>query len=102
MRVRATGENILANFIEKGEQKTAAGIVIPDDNAKDRGIRPRWCQVYDVGPRAKKYGVEIGNWILIEHGRWTLAENVGELDIRKIDPDAMLLISDERPEDIMG
>ncbi len=50
MKIRAIGKNILAVMMEKGERKTAGGIVIPDDDGKERGIRSRWCQVYDVGP----------------------------------------------------
>ena len=49
MRIRATRETILAKTMERGERKSAGGIVIPDDNGTDSGIRPRWCQVYDVG-----------------------------------------------------
>ena len=29
---------------------TTSGIIIPSDNGKSTGIRPRWGQVYAVGP----------------------------------------------------
>jgi hypothetical protein len=38
MRIRATRETILAKTMEKGERKSAGGIVIPDDDGTDSGI----------------------------------------------------------------
>ena len=53
MKLRAINDNILAVTMEVGEQTTAAGIVIPTDDGKERGIRPRWGQIYDIGPTSE-------------------------------------------------
>lgn len=102
-QVRAIKNDILVSEIEQGIRKLASGIILPDDDAKDRGIRPRWCQVYAVGPTATA-DVKVGQWVLVEHGRWTRAAEVKQddgstLSIRRIDPDCLLLVSDEKPDD---
>lgn len=91
---------VLATHIEQGIRKTASGIIIPDDDGKDHGIRPRWCQVYAVGSEIKD--LKIGDWILVSHGRWTrgydITENDQKITIRGIDyPDAILLVTDTDP-----
>jgi len=101
MRIRATRETILAKTMERGERKSAGGIVIPDDNGTDSGIRPRWCQVYDVGVESEfKDDIRSGDWILVAHGRWTNGVDVDGETIWKIDPDGILLQSDEEPDGV--
>jgi len=70
MELRAIKNRVLATRMEKGERRTAAGIVIPDDNGKEEGIRARWGLVYSVGPEVQA-DINVGDWILVEHGRWT-------------------------------
>ena len=67
--LRPLRENVIVTNLEKGERLSANGIIIPDDDGKDSGIRAIWAQVYAVGPEQKD--VEVGQWILIQHGRWT-------------------------------
>ena len=67
--LRPLRSNIIVTNLEKGERLSTSGIIIPNDDGKDTGIRPRWAQVYAVGPEQKD--VEVGQWILIQHGRWT-------------------------------
>ena len=101
MRIRATRETILAKTMEKGERKSAGGIVIPDDDGKDSGIRPRWCQVHDVGSASEfKDEISEGDWILVAHGRWTQGVDFNGETLWKIDPDGILLHSDEYPDGI--
>jgi co-chaperonin GroES (HSP10) len=80
---------------------TAAGIVLLNDNGTGLGIRPRWAQVYAVGP--EQLDVAPGNWICVAHGRWTrgieIDDNGVERTIRRIDPNDILLVSDEQPQD---
>ena len=42
-------DHILVYEMENGEKITRGGIIITDDNGKDRGIRPRWAKVQKVG-----------------------------------------------------
>ena len=101
MRIRATRETILAKTMEKGERKSAGGIVIPDDDGTDSGIRPRWCQVYDVGPESElKDDINVGDWICVAHGRWTQGMVLDDKTIWKIDPNGILLHSDKLPDGI--
>ena len=54
-----------------------------------------------MGPEQKD--VEVGQWVCIAHGRWTRGIEVninGErMTLRRVDPDAIMLVSDEEPRD---
>jgi co-chaperonin GroES (HSP10) len=77
------------------------GIILPGDNGTTKGIRPRWARVYAVGPEQKN--VQVGQWILVAHGRWTrgldIEDEDGKHTIRRVDPKDILLISDEQMDD---
>jgi len=83
------------------ERITSGGIVLMSDDGKTTGIRPRWGQVYAVGP--EQQDVSPGDWICVAHGRWTRGVEVedasGTKTLRKVDPDDILLISDVKPSD---
>ena len=86
------------------ERISRGGLVLPTDNGKSSGIRPRWGQVYAVGP--DQQDIRVGTWVCVEHGRWTrgikIEDDEGEKIIRKIDTKCMLMVSDEAPpEDAM-
>jgi hypothetical protein len=94
---------IIASDMEFGDEVLKSGIIIQSDNRKTRGIRPRWCKVFAVGP--KQTEVTVGQWICVEHGRWgrTIELDVGAdepLELRVVDPNAVMLISDKLPDDI--
>lgn len=94
--------NILVHNMNFGETITKSGIIIQSDDGKVEGIHPRWAQVWATGP--EQTDVKVGDWILIEHGRWTRKFNVDENNeekaIHNIDVDAILLVSDQKPNDI--
>lgn len=94
--------NVLVTDMSFEEQKTASGIVILSDDGKAHGVKPRWCKVWAVGPN--QTDVAVGDWILVEHGRWTRAATVREdgkeISIRRVDPENILMVSDERPSDV--
>jgi co-chaperonin GroES (HSP10) len=94
--------NVLVTDMSFEEQKTASGIVILSDDGKAHGVKPRWCRVWAIGPEQKD--VQVGDWILVEHGRWTRGVKVKEGDvetvIRRVDPENILMVSDERPSDV--
>ena len=101
MKIRATNDNILVKTLEKGERTSAGGIVILKDEGKESGIRPRWCQVYDVGYDSDfRNDIRPGDWILVAQGRWTDGVELDGETIWKIDPDGVLLCSEERPDGI--
>ena len=80
---------------------STGGIIIPNDNGKSTGIRPRWGQVYAVGP--DQQDVVPGQWVCVEHGRWTRGIDVedesGKITLRRVDPKDIMMISDEQPND---
>jgi co-chaperonin GroES (HSP10) len=100
MKLKALRGKILATQIEVGERLSTGGIVLMDDNGKDEGIRPRWMQVYAMGAETTDQ-VKVGDWILVEHGRWSrgieLREGEEVMSIWQVDPDALLCVSEERP-----
>lgn len=84
------------------ERFTNTGIVLLSDNGKSSGIRPRWGQVYAVGPDQKD--VRVGEWVCIAHGRWTRGIEVedenGKQTLRRVDPKDILMSTDEQPDDL--
>ena len=95
-------DNILVSDMNFNERKTAGGIVLLSDDGKSEGVRHRWGKVWAIGP--KQQDVKIGDWILVEHGRWTrgitfVDENGEEKVIRRIDVNAILMVTDEEPGD---
>lgn len=87
-----------------GEQKTKGGLIITTDDGKTRGIYPRWGKVHAKGPEnTEEY--TIGDWVLIEHGRWTrsvkIDEGNGEMELRMIEAESILMYSKEKPDDVV-
>jgi len=93
-KVRAKGEDILVRDMYFGEMKTAGGIILNNDDAKGHGVKPRWAKVFDIGPTQKNLEFGVGDWILLEHGRWSrkikIADGDDEFEIQKADPDGII------------
>lgn len=68
-QLRALGNSVIVSDMAFDERITRAGIVLLNDNGTTKGIRPRWGQVYAVGP--EQTDVSVGEWVLVAHGRWT-------------------------------
>lgn len=91
---------ILVSSMNFGERKLSSGVVLLGDDKKSSGIRPRWAKVYAIGPEQKD--VVPGQWVLVEHGRWTRGVKF-EYDydqfitIRRIDAKAIMLVADDQP-----
>ena len=102
-KVRAIGNRVLVSDMYFGDQKTASGLIINSDDGQTRGIYPRWGKVYDKGP-ANNDDYKIGDWILVEHGRWTrsvlLDDNTTEIEIRMVEAESVLAYSAEKPNDV--
>jgi len=102
IQLRALKKDIIVTDMIFDERISQGGIIILNDNGTSKGIRPRWGQVYAVGP--KQQDVKIGQWICVAHGRWTrgldIEDESGKRTIRKIDPKDILLVANERPLDV--
>ena len=102
MKIRPILDHVIVQDMHFGEQKTKSGIIIVNDDGKQHGIKPRWGKVYAVGH--KQDTVKPGEWILVEHGRWTRGHEI-ELDdgttitLRRVDVDAIIATSDDKPSD---
>lgn len=98
--VKPINDHVLVTEMSFGMRTLSSGIVMLGDDGKTDGIRPRWAQVHSVGP--DQTTVKVGDWILVEHGRWTRGMDLeidGErITLRRVDPDAIMLVSDEPPE----
>ena len=97
-------DNVLITDMDFGEQVTKGGIVLPSDDGKNEGIKSRWGRVWAIGPEQED--VKVGEWILLEHGRWTRGVTVVEEDgteiiIRRADLKAILAVADEKPNEII-
>ena len=84
------------------ERLSRGGLILPTDNGKSSGIRPRWGRVYAVGP--DQQDIKIGDWICVEHGRWTrgldIEDETGKITLRRVDPKDVMMTADEKPDDL--
>jgi hypothetical protein len=97
--LRALNDWIIVTDMDFSGRTLSSGIILHNDNGTTAGIRPRWGQVYAVGPQQKD--VVAGQWICVAHGRWTrgldIEDDTGTKTIRRIDPKDILLVSDGPP-----
>ena len=98
---RALKDWVIVSDMNFEGRTLTSGIIIPSDNGKSQGVRPRWGQVYAIGP--EQQDVQVGDWICVAHGRWTrgldIEDEYGKRTLRRIDPNDILLISTEQPND---
>lgn len=99
-KIKPLKNRVLVSNMHFGLMKTKSGVILPDDDGTAAGTKPRWAKVYAVGP--EQQDVEVGKWVLIAHGRWTrgiiLEENDQDMDVRMVDENDILLITDEEPD----
>ena len=102
IKVRALSKDILVVDMDMGDMTTSSGIIIQSDNGKAHGVKPRWAKVYKVGSEVD-IDVKVGQWVLIEHGRWTRKINIddgeGVKDFQKVEIKSIMAVTDERPND---
>ena len=100
-QIKPLNDSVIVSDMVFDERITTGGIVLLSDNGKSTGIRPRWAQVYAVGP--EQHDVQPGDWVCVAHGRWTrgidIEDETGEKTLRRVDPDDIMLLSDQQPQD---
>jgi co-chaperonin GroES (HSP10) len=103
-QIKALHDNVIVSDMEFDTRITQTGLILPNDNGTTLGIRPRWGRVYAVGQDQKN--IKVGQWICVAHGRWTRGIDIDDggthkRTIRRIDPNDVLLVSDnpDRPQD---
>jgi len=92
-------DHVIVTNMNFSGRTLSSGVILLGDDGKTDGIRPRWGKVYAIGP--KQLDVKVGQWVLIEHGRWTRGVEV-EIDeermtLRRVDASAIMMVSDEEP-----
>ena len=94
-------KRVLVSHMHFGETKSKGGIILIDDDGSQAGIHPRWAEIYAIGKDQED--VKVGQWVMVSHGRWSRALKVKkegvELEVRMIDEDDILLVSDDEPEE---
>lgn len=97
--ITALKDHVIVRDMNFAGRKLSSGILLLSDDLKTSGIRPRWAQVYRVGP--EQIDVVPDQWVLIEHGRWTRGAKISiegeEITIRRVDPENIIFVSDEEP-----
>jgi hypothetical protein len=98
--IRALRDHVIVRDMNFTGRQLSSGVILLGDDGKTEGIRPRWAKVYKVGPEQKE--VQPGQWVFIEHGRWSRGLEV-EIDgetftVRRADPKCIIFVSDEEPD----
>jgi hypothetical protein len=97
--IKAMPNKILAYMIEKpGDyKKSQGGIFMQDKDADVTGIRPRWFKVFSVGEKID--WITEGEYVLVDHGRWSNGMSVDEQDdkLYLLDNEGCLATQDTNP-----
>jgi len=101
-QIRPLNDVVIVGEMIFDQRFTKGGIVLLNDNGKSTGIRPRWGQVYAVGP--EQHDVRVGEWVCVAHGRWTrgidIQDETGQHTLRRVDPKDILMSANEQPDDL--
>jgi co-chaperonin GroES (HSP10) len=100
--IKPLRDSVIVTEMDFSGRKLASGVILLGDDGKTDGIRPRWARVYAIGPEQRD--VSVGQWVLIEHGRWSrglrIVKDGEEIVIRRADPNAIIFATDTKPDDI--
>jgi len=100
-QLRPLNDAVIVSDMVFDQRISRGGIVLLNDNGSTAGIRPRWGQVYAVGP--DQQDVSIGQWVCVAHGRWTrgieIEDESGKRTLRRVDPKDIMIVSDEPVQD---
>lgn len=100
--IKPLNNSIIVTDMSFEGRQLSSGIVLLGDDGKTDGIRPRWAKVYAIGP--EQQDVRVGQWVLVEHGRWSRGIKVikdgSEVILRRADPEAIIFVSDTQPDNI--
>ena len=80
-QIKPLKNDILVVNMERGRMKTKGGVFLPHDDTElnEKNIKPRWAQVWKMGEDLDM-PFEEGDWILVEHGRWSRIVKLKEGD----------------------
>ena len=94
------GDKVFVTDMNFREQVTKNGIILMADDGKSVGVHPRWGKVHSIGPKNKDE-FQVGDWVLVEHGRWTRGWKLKDgTTVRMIDNEAILAMSKDKPNEV--
>jgi hypothetical protein len=97
------GAHIIVYDMSFDVRITTSGILLPNDDMKSAGIRPRWGKIYKIGVENKDPDLYEELWVMVSHGRWTrgidIEDETGKKTLRRVDHSDILLASDEQVYD---
>ena len=101
MKLKPLPGRLYCKALETGLRTSAGGIVLTDDNSATSGaggVRPRWFQVVNVNIDTNLDDIKIGDYVLVEHGRWSRRFSGTDIDNYSIvEEKAVLLVSEDAP-----
>lgn len=99
--IRALNDHVIVTDMNFDQKISHNGIIIPSGDKKLEGIHARWARVYAIGPKQKD--VQIGQYVLVSHGRWTrgleIEDPQGKKTIRRVDNKDILMVSNDPMQD---
>ena len=102
MNLRPLPGKLFCVSLEIGLRTSAGGIVLTDDNkmsAGSSGVRPRWFQVVNVNVDTNSEDIKIGDYVLVEHGRWSYRFSGTDIDDYSIvEEKAVMMVSEDPPK----
>jgi co-chaperonin GroES (HSP10) len=98
MKIKAVGDKVLALMIDSpdGYRATKSGILVDDKDATSNAVRPRWFEVYAIGPKSDE-SISVGQYVYVAHGRWTHGIEISNKKIYSLDNEEILAVSDKNP-----
>ncbi|SVB41876.1 uncharacterized protein METZ01_LOCUS194730 [marine metagenome] len=102
--IKPIHDRVIVRQMNFDEMVTKGGIILPSDDGKSHGVKPRWGKVYAKG-HENRDEFEVGDWVLVEHGRWTRGFNMQLPDeeevavLRTIEAEGILAWQKEDPDD---
>ena len=100
--IKPLRDSVIVTDMDFSGRQLQSGVILLGDDGKTDGIRPRWARVFAIGPEQRD--VRVGQWILIEHGRWSrglkISHEAQEITIRRADPKAIIFVSDDEPKNL--
>ena len=100
--LRPLRDKVIVTDMNFDMETTKGGILLHSDDGKSSGLHPRWARVLFIGP--EQQDVKVGQWVLMQHGRWTRAhkyedQDGNEMKIHMIDLGGILGVQDEKPDE---
>jgi co-chaperonin GroES (HSP10) len=100
--LRPLRDKVIVTDMNFDMETTKGGILLHSDDGKSSGLHPRWARILFIGP--EQQDVKVGQWVLMQHGRWTRAHKYedhdgNEIKIHMIDLGGILGVQDEKPDE---